>query len=64
MRVGATAAGGQTSRVSYLLLLEGDGQDNGDHLLLEGDAQSGGDALKLEGDEAAATASHTKRVLI
>lgn len=53
----------QTSRISHLLLLEGDMQDSGsDVLLLEGDMQSGTDALKLEGDITAITETTTKRV--
>lgn len=71
-RVTATAAGGQTSRVSaaatgstrtsrihHLFLLEG---DESGYLLLEGDMQSGTDKLKLEGDATAITETSTKRV--
>ena len=52
----------QTSRLSFLLALEGD--EAGGTLLLEGDAQSGTDSLKLEGDAniMSVTPVHTKRV--
>lgn len=52
----------QTSRLSFLLALEGDAASG--TLLLEGDAQSGTDSLKLEGDAniMAVTPNHTKRV--
>lgn len=61
-RVSGTPSGGVTSAIHHLLLLEGDMQDNEDHLLLEGDMQSGDDVLKLEGDEATVGSTVTKRV--
>jgi hypothetical protein len=49
-----------TSRISFLLALEGDQEGV---LLLEGDMQDiGTDALKLEGDVTAIGATITKRV--
>ena len=49
-----------TSRISFLLALEGDESGN---LVLEGDAQDiGRDALKLEGDATSIGGTITKRV--
>lgn len=54
-----------TSRISFLLALEG---DESGVLLLEGDTQTDvgtqvdTDALRLEGDATAIAANHTKRV--
>jgi hypothetical protein len=58
-RVAGAPAGHQTSRLHFLLALEGD--QDGD-LLLEGDEQSGDDVLALEGDATSVTAHITRRV--
>lgn len=50
----------QTSRLSFLLALEGDVA--GGVLLLEGDVQTGTDGLRLEGDVAVVGGTATKRI--
>lgn len=71
-RISGSPAGGQTarvsgnptgtehtSRISFLLALEG---DESGVLLLEGDVQSGTDAMRLEGDVTVIGGTATKRV--